>query len=138
VAEFACFILLLIYSSILFLGDFSGETAFKHMSFEFGWARFPMINRIKDLAAFISVSVVCGSRSFIDTGLGQKILEIRRGSFVEVHVSTCSGIFFITSFVFMTSVKITLHGFEDRWILFNNAVRYKPYTNCSETYLFVS
>ena len=57
------------------------------MSYEFGWARYPMINRVKDVAAFTSMSVICGTRSFIDTGIGQKIVELRRGSFVDVHVS---------------------------------------------------
>jgi hypothetical protein len=57
------------------------------MSYEFGWARYPMINRIKDVAAFTSMSVICGARSFIDTTIGQKIIELRRGSYVDVHVS---------------------------------------------------
>jgi hypothetical protein len=58
------------------------------MSFEFGWARYPMICRIKDLAAFTSMSVICGARSFIDTSIGQKIVEMRRGSYVDIHVSS--------------------------------------------------
>jgi hypothetical protein len=57
------------------------------MSYEFGWARYPMINRIKDVAAFTSMSVICGARSFLDTTIGQKIMEQRRGSYVDIHVS---------------------------------------------------
>jgi len=65
---------------------FSGETAFRHMSYDFGWARYPMIHRVKDIAAFVPMTVICGARSSVDSTICRRIQELRRESFVDTHV----------------------------------------------------
>jgi len=74
-------------SSIYFCElNFSGETAFKHMSYNFGWACYPMIHRLKDIASFIPMTVICGARSSVDSSICQQIQELRRESYVDTHV----------------------------------------------------
>lgn len=65
---------------------FSGEAAFKHMSYDFGWARYPMMHRIKDIAAVLPMTVICGARSSVNSDICQQIQELRRTSFVDTHV----------------------------------------------------
>jgi len=65
---------------------FSGETAFKHMSYDFGWARYPMIRRVKDIASSLPMTVIVGARSSADASICQRIQELRGDSFVDTHV----------------------------------------------------
>jgi pimeloyl-ACP methyl ester carboxylesterase len=71
----------------------SGEVAFKHMSHDFGWARYPMIERVKDVALFVPMTLIYGSRSLADSSIGQKIQELRKNSFVDTHVVSGAGHF---------------------------------------------
>jgi hypothetical protein len=74
-------------SLILLLYHFSGEVAFKVMTEGFGWAKYPMINRITDVPAFIPMTIIYGSRSWVDSGVGWQVKYIRSDSFVDVQVS---------------------------------------------------
>jgi len=81
----------------------SGETAFKHMLYDFGWPRYPMIHRVKDIAAFLPMTVICGARSSVDYGICQRIQELRRDSFVDTHV--CSEIYFVQNLCQLCKVQ---------------------------------
>ena len=59
------------------------------MSYDFGWARNPMIHRVKDIASSLPMTVICGARSSIDSGICQRIQELRGESFVDTHVRFC-------------------------------------------------
>ena len=56
------------------------------MSYNFGWARYPMIHRLKDIAVFIPMTVIYGARSSADSSICQQIQELRKESFVDTHV----------------------------------------------------
>lgn len=66
--------------------DSSGEIAFKCLSDRFGWAKFPMINRIMDIPAFVPMTIIYGSRSWVDSGVGWQIKYMRKDSYVDVQV----------------------------------------------------
>lgn len=65
---------------------YSGETAFRMMTIPIGWARHPMINRIERLAKNVPVTFIFGSRSWMDSGVGQQVKYMRSGSYVDVQV----------------------------------------------------
>jgi pimeloyl-ACP methyl ester carboxylesterase len=71
----------------------SGETAFKHMSHDFGWAHYPMLDRVKDIASFVSMTLICGARSLTDTSIGRQIQEQRQDSFIDTHIVNGAGHF---------------------------------------------
>lgn len=64
----------------------SGETAFMNLTYEFGWARNPMIERVKDLAPTLSMTLIYGSRSWVDYGVGYEVKYRRPDSYVGVEV----------------------------------------------------
>jgi len=71
----------------IFLGGDSGEAAFHSMMSSFGWAKFPMINRIPTLRKDIPLTMIYGSRSWIDHCPGAMIQEMRANSYVDIQVS---------------------------------------------------
>lgn len=72
----------------IFHGFFSsGEAAFKTLNTSFGWAKNPMIHRLPDLEKDIPVTLVYGSKSWVDNATGYHIKYLRNESYVEVAVS---------------------------------------------------
>lgn len=69
----------------------SGESAFRTMSIPFGWAKYPMILRITDLDKSIPITLVYGSRSWIDSSTGQNVKYLRPDSYVDVQVIQGAG-----------------------------------------------
>jgi len=72
----------------LWICNCSGEKAFKNMTYEFGWARNPMIDRVKDIPMNVSMTLIYGSRSWVDYGVGYEVKYRRADSYVGVEVST--------------------------------------------------
>ena len=69
----------------------SGETAFKNMTIPYGWARHPMIYRIGSVDKNIPITMIYGSRSWIDHSTGKETQERRSGCYVDVQVITGAG-----------------------------------------------
>jgi len=56
------------------------------MSATFGWAKHPMINRIDSLRKDIPVTLLYGSRSWVDNASGELIRKKRQDSYVNIQV----------------------------------------------------
>jgi abhydrolase domain-containing protein 5 len=56
------------------------------MSVSFGWARHPMFNRIDALKEDIPITLLYGSRSWVDNASGELIREKRQNSYVNIQV----------------------------------------------------
>ncbi|XP_069675695.1 (Lyso)-N-acylphosphatidylethanolamine lipase isoform X3 [Periplaneta americana] len=69
----------------------TGEAAFHAMMASFGWAKHPMINRIDALRNDIPITLLYGSRSWVDNASGELIREQRRSSYVNIQVITGAG-----------------------------------------------
>uniref|UniRef100_A0A1B0GMC5 Uncharacterized protein n=1 Tax=Phlebotomus papatasi TaxID=29031 RepID=A0A1B0GMC5_PHLPP len=57
----------------------------------FGWAKYPMINRMKDLRKDIPVTMMYGSRSWVDKASGESIKLSRIHSYVNLQVINGAG-----------------------------------------------
>ncbi|XP_020893261.1 1-acylglycerol-3-phosphate O-acyltransferase ABHD5 isoform X2 [Exaiptasia diaphana] len=55
----------------------SGETAFKHLSIPYGWAKFPMVNRVGNLDRRIPITFIYGARSWVDNESAYHVKDIR-------------------------------------------------------------
>lgn len=64
----------------------SGESAFHAMMSGFGWAKNPMIKRINTLHEDVPVTLLYGSRSWVDNSAGDIIKDKRIGSYVQLQV----------------------------------------------------
>lgn len=69
----------------------TGESAFHTMMESFGWAKNPMIHRIKDVRQDIPITFIYGSRSWIDSSSGEKIKSQRGNSVVDIKTVTGAG-----------------------------------------------
>eukprot|EP00112_Aurelia_sp_Birch-Aquarium-sp1_P009158 Seg203.2 transcript_id=Seg203.2/GoldUCD/mRNA.D3Y31 product="1-acylglycerol-3-phosphate O-acyltransferase ABHD5" protein_id=Seg203.2/GoldUCD/D3Y31 len=69
----------------------SGEAAFKTMTIPYGWAKYPMIHRIKDIDEQLPMTILYGSRSWVDSTTGYKIKYLRSKSFVDVQIIRGAG-----------------------------------------------
>lgn len=69
----------------------SGESAFHTMMESFGWAKHPMIHRIKDVRHDIPMTFIYGTRSWIDSSSGEKIKAQRGDSVVDIKVVNGAG-----------------------------------------------
>ncbi|KAH8308963.1 hypothetical protein KR059_004515 [Drosophila kikkawai] len=69
----------------------SGESAFHTMMQSFGWAKHPMIHRIKDVRRDIPITFIYGSRSWIDSSSGEKIKSQRGSNMVDIKIVTGAG-----------------------------------------------
>ncbi|XP_018329714.1 protein ABHD4 [Agrilus planipennis] len=69
----------------------TGESAFHTMMAGFGWAKYPMVKRIGDLDLRVPITILYGSRSWIDNSAGQIIQEKRTDSYVRVRVLPGAG-----------------------------------------------
>lgn len=71
----------------------SGEGAFKALSLPRGWAKYPMIHRIKDLRLDITLTLIQGARSWVDREQinGVKIKCVLGDHRVSLHVIQGAG-----------------------------------------------
>lgn len=69
----------------------TGEAAFHAMSVSLGWAKHPMVNRIHALRKDIPVTLLYGSRSWVDNASGEFLREKRPDSHVNIQVITGAG-----------------------------------------------
>ncbi|XP_012228549.1 (Lyso)-N-acylphosphatidylethanolamine lipase [Linepithema humile] len=69
----------------------SGESAFHSMMHGFGWAKNPMVKRMDNLREDIPITLLYGSRSWIDNSAGEMIKQYRSSSYVNVQVITGAG-----------------------------------------------
>lgn len=68
----------------------SGEAAFKAMTANFGWAKWPMSTRLEELSTDVPVTFLYGSRSWIDHQPGVKIQRSKPNQF-NLHVIQGAG-----------------------------------------------
>lgn len=67
---------------------YSGESAFHAMMSGFGWAKYPIINRMDSLRQDVPITLIYGARSWVDNSASMKVKELRGGtSYVNVIVS---------------------------------------------------
>ncbi|EFA06792.2 (Lyso)-N-acylphosphatidylethanolamine lipase isoform X1 [Tribolium castaneum] len=69
----------------------SGESAFHSMMSGFGWAKNPMVNRIDKMRKDISITLLYGSRSWIDHSAAEIIKFKRIDSYFKLQVITGAG-----------------------------------------------
>lgn len=69
----------------------TGEAAFHSMMEGFGWAKNPMINRIDQIRDDVDITLVYGSKSWVDHSSGEIIKKSRPRSYVKVHVIDQAG-----------------------------------------------
>ncbi|CAH1163557.1 unnamed protein product [Phaedon cochleariae] len=69
----------------------SGESAFRSMMSDFGWAKNPIVRRIDQLRAEIPITLLYGSRSWIDHSAGEIIKEKRIHNYFKLQVITGAG-----------------------------------------------
>lgn len=69
----------------------SGESAFRYMMSGFGWAKNPMVRRIDQLDSKIPITLLYGSRSWIDHSAGEVLKENRYKSYFKLHVISGAG-----------------------------------------------
>lgn len=65
----------------------SGESAFHAMMSGFGWAKNPMLNRMHDVRDDKHITLLYGSRSWIDKSSWDLVKASRPSSYVNVQVS---------------------------------------------------
>ncbi|KAL5021835.1 hypothetical protein ScPMuIL_000990 [Solemya velum] len=69
----------------------SGETGFKSLTHSFGWAKNPMIHRASDLDKEIPMTLIYGSKSWVNSETGYQIKHIRSDKYVDVQVVRGAG-----------------------------------------------
>lgn len=69
----------------------TGESAFHAMMHGFGWAKNPIIKRMDKLDAEIPMTLIYGSRSWVDNSSGETIKQSREQSYVNVQVISGAG-----------------------------------------------
>ncbi|XP_059478808.1 (Lyso)-N-acylphosphatidylethanolamine lipase isoform X2 [Neocloeon triangulifer] len=70
----------------------TGESAFHAMMTGFGWAKRPMLNRIQHLREDVPMSILYGSRSWVDNAAGEIIRSKRpEGSYLNVQIISGAG-----------------------------------------------
>lgn len=69
----------------------SGESAFHSMMSDFGWAKNPMVKRIDQLKEHIPITLLYGSRSWVDHSAANTIKEKRMNSYFNLQVIIGAG-----------------------------------------------
>ncbi|CAH4030342.1 (Lyso)-N-acylphosphatidylethanolamine lipase isoform X2 [Pieris brassicae] len=69
----------------------SGESAFHTLMHGFGWAKNPMVRRVDRLHPALPVTVLYGSRSWVDNTTGQQLAQHRPDSDTTVQVINGAG-----------------------------------------------
>lgn len=86
--------------------DPTGESAFHTLMSGFGWAKYPMIQRMDSLRKEVPITLIYGSRSWVDRDPGFQMKYLRKDSYVDVQVVQGAG----------------HHVYADRASLFNDRV----------------
>lgn len=63
-----------------------GESAFHAMMHGFGWAKNPVVKRMDKLSDDMPITLLYGSRSWVDNSAGETIKQYRSSSYVNVQV----------------------------------------------------
>lgn len=61
------------------------------MTIPFGYAKYPMIHRVKDIDSAVPMTILYGSRSWVDSTTGYNIKYLRQKSFVDVQIIPGAG-----------------------------------------------
>ena len=61
------------------------------MTIPYGWAKYPMIHRVKDIEQDVPMTILYGSRSWIDSATGHDIKYLRSKSYVDVQIIRGAG-----------------------------------------------
>jgi abhydrolase domain-containing protein 5 len=69
----------------------TGESAFHSLMEGFGWAKNPMINRIHQMQTNVPISLIFGSRSWVDSTSGEVIKRHRPNSYVNSYIIEKAG-----------------------------------------------
>ncbi|XP_023021200.1 (Lyso)-N-acylphosphatidylethanolamine lipase isoform X2 [Leptinotarsa decemlineata] len=69
----------------------SGESAFHTMMNGFGWAKNPIVRRIDQLSEDIPITLIYGSRSWVDHSAGEVIADKRINSYFKLQVVSGAG-----------------------------------------------
>lgn len=69
----------------------TGESAFHCMMSGFGWAKNPMIKRVHSIRDDIPITLIYGSRSWVDSTAGEIIAKSRPNSYVDSVVINQAG-----------------------------------------------
>lgn len=69
----------------------AGEAAFWHLMAGFGWAKNPMIKRIHEIRHDVPITLLYGSRSWVDSASSEVIQKARPNSYVQSHVINQAG-----------------------------------------------
>lgn len=69
----------------------TGESAFHSMMSGFGWAKNPMIKRIHEIRREVPITLLYGSRSWVDSSGGDLIQKMRPNSYVRTHIINQAG-----------------------------------------------
>ena len=83
------------FQSVHFFYYFRGESAFHAMMSNFGWAKFPMCNRISALQKDVPLTMIYGSRSWVDHSPSEIIKNIRGDSYVDIQLSPMVSLFIL-------------------------------------------
>ncbi|KAK3858515.1 hypothetical protein Pcinc_035298 [Petrolisthes cinctipes] len=71
--------------------DPTGESAFHTLMAGFGWAKYPMLQRMDSLRKGLPITLIYGSRSWVDHDPGFQIKYMRQDSYVDVQVINGAG-----------------------------------------------
>lgn len=66
----------------------SGESAFHAMMQHFGWAKNPIVRRMDKLSPDIPITLLYGSRSWVDNSSWETLKQARTLSYINVQVRT--------------------------------------------------
>jgi pimeloyl-ACP methyl ester carboxylesterase len=69
----------------------TGESAFHSMMSGFGWAKNPMIKRIHEIRHDVPITLLYGSRSWVDSSGGEHVAKLRPNSYVQSHIINQAG-----------------------------------------------
>lgn len=69
----------------------AGESAFHSMMEGFGWAKYPMINRIHEMHDDVPITLIYGSRSWVDHSSGEIVSKLRPNSYVKSYIINQAG-----------------------------------------------
>lgn len=91
--------------------DCSGESAFHAMMSGFGWAKNPMLNRMHDVREDKPITLLYGSRSWIDKSSWDLVQASRPSSYVNVQVRSIENYNVFTRIKWSSSCQFfRLHG----------------------------
>ncbi|XP_063225915.1 (Lyso)-N-acylphosphatidylethanolamine lipase isoform X2 [Bacillus rossius redtenbacheri] len=69
----------------------TGEMAFYSMMSGLGWAKNPIVNRIDTLSEDIPITLLYGSRSWVDSSASETIRALRPNSYINIQILAGAG-----------------------------------------------